>query len=195
MRQWVDDYMVVRKELHEVEPAEGGCILILLAPAQLQVVSLDVISQSCDFIISYGQVEPFGESLEDRHDHGGRRAQPASRCGIGVGGDSERQPAGGVIAHDPVVNALVQVDDAVDRQLRSRIEYLALPDIGRFDLDPAVVGLFDRAICIEVNRGVEDQAPVEVAVRGYIAASSGQSQPQRGFAAYDHAWENMVFLW
>lgn len=53
--QWVDDYMVVRKELHEVEPAEGGCILILLAPAQLQVVSLDVISQSCDFIISYGR--------------------------------------------------------------------------------------------------------------------------------------------
>ena len=53
------DNDVFAVELHIVESAEGGGVLVLLATSEAKVYSLDFICQACNVVLAEGEFEPF----------------------------------------------------------------------------------------------------------------------------------------
>ena len=180
----VDDDDIVLMEFHEVEPAESGRILVLLAAGEGEVLPLDFVRETGRFVVSQGQVHPFGEALEDTNDHGGGRTQAGSGRCVVVGRDPESPRDGPEILHDTLVNAPDEVRGRrkrrVQRAFHVRVAIVGIdPDrLPRLRLDGAVGG--------KVDGGVEDLPPVQVAVRRDVAASSGEAEPERRFAADNH---------
>ena len=160
-------------------------------PDKPDVVALDLEGQAGDVVFAQRQVQPLDEGLDHRHHQRRRRAQARARRRVGVRGHAQRQRAAAVeVAHDAVVDALVQVELPVQRQRGCRIARPGLLLVGGREHQPFVrlAGL-DHGVGVHVDGRVQDQPAVHVAVRRDVGAAAAEAESQGGACADEHGVE------
>ena len=177
--QRIDHHPLVRVELHEVEAAERRRILVLPPAGEADVDRAR--SRRPSRAMSYSPSGRFSHSTKaliidttSVDDEPSPEPGGASVCVVMVSG---KRPAAVEIANDAVVDALVQIEPAVERERRRWLRPPTTPAGPR----PRTArdrrrARFDHRVRVLVDGRIEHQPAVQIAVRRDVGAAAGQAQ-------------------
>ena len=185
--QGIDDDAVAGVEFHEVEPAERGGVLILLAAGQAEVDALDVVGEVRDLVFAQRQRKILRERGHQRDHQGGRRTQAGTWRRIGPRTDAQRRTlAVEIVAADAQVGACEQLHRPGIRIHVAWRDSDACAAIQGFEDHERIAAGIDGRVGVLVDGRVHHATAVQVAVRGDIGAATGQPEAQRRARADDH---------
>ena len=175
--QRIDDDTPGRPKLHDIESTERRGVLIL-TPAGLSIVlALDLKCEARDVVLGQRQRKELAKRLDRRDDEGGRRTQARSRRCIRDRGQTNPWPAQVEIAIHSLINGTMQMQGS-RLSLGTGSHIVDNANVGRSELDCPGAGLFQGGVAIPVNRGVEDEATVGVAIRRHIRSAASKPKAQ-----------------
>ena len=162
-------------EGHEVEPAEHGGVLVLLAALQADVLPLQLVGQLGHLPAGQADALPLADGGYYRDYDRGRPAQAGAGRGLRL---QEHLEAVG----DPEVvgDGLDEVHVPVQGQRAAVQRRLVLPVVGGVHGHGVVPGGGDGAVGVPVDRGVEDGPSLPGGVGVDVGPPAGQAYPQGG---------------
>ncbi|MDZ7782399.1 MAG: hypothetical protein U5K56_05470 [Halioglobus sp.] len=174
-------------KFHEVDPAEGGRVLVLGPAAQSDILTLDLKRQVSDIVLTQRQAQQFRIRGQNRNDHRRRRPQTGTRRRIRPCRDFQRQGLATIeIPHHAVVDTLVQIQQTVVIiGGRCGPTENFLPVIG-LETHALLLPRLDGAEGTEADGRIQYRSSIEVAIGGHITATPGEPQPQGRFGSNAH---------
>ena len=98
-----------------------------------------------------------------------------------------QRTAGIEVADDPVVDPFVQIQPSVERNLRAGFALPCVLLICGDEPDEISLGAgLDHGVGILVDRGIQRQPAIAIAIRRHVGAATAQPQPQRCPGPDDH---------
>ena len=174
--QGIDDHALLRKELHVVQPAERGGVLILTSSGEAEIDALDFERQPGDVIFPKRKLKRGPKGLDEGDDQGGGRPQARSGGNVDRRRHGQRNPDPAAIAlHDMRIDGTVQHQSLADGQPCVGRRRLLFADVaGAENHPPVVVGEY-VGIGETIDRGVQDRPAMLVTIGRQIGAASGET--------------------
>ena len=170
----------IRVELDDVESAERGGVLVLLAPFDAQVVALDLEVQ-LGLLVAVERLSGVGgNDPDDRRRH--RRGTPQSAAG------GRRRPD--IQVHAParpeaVDDRLRQVQHAVISRRMGHVERDIQAEVNRPDADQLVVSRVEGDVRVAIDRAGKDGPGMLHVPVGQVRAAPREADAQRGLRPDD----------
>ena len=158
----VNNHLIVCIKLHKIHTSECRRILVLLTSSHLQILTLNLISQLCDIILTKRQFQPLRKSSHDSHHKSRRRAKPRTcRC-IHMQCDTERKWRMSKIRHYPIVSSSSQNEETFGGQFFRRLTNLKFIAIWSDKFHLAIIKRFDSSICVHIYGRVENSSSIKI---------------------------------
>jgi hypothetical protein len=166
------DVHAIFVELHQVEPAEHGGVLVLLPALEPDLLALQLVGQLGHLVAGHLDAEPLAGGGDDGDYDGGGPSQPGARRGLRL--EEHLETVGDL---EVVGDRLDEVHIAVQRQRATVQGGLELAVVRGVHRHGPVARRRDRAVGVPVDGGVEHSTALLRRVRVDIGPAAGNPYP------------------
>src|SRR5947208_12448733 len=169
------DHDAVGIELNEVQAAEAGRVLVLLADRHFEPVDLDLAGEVGDLLPVHAHVAQHRHRLDQRHRDGAGRSEPGARRYLRGEEEGEAGPDSEVL-DDHLGKVEVTVPD------RRSLERMPVegPVIGGGNLDVVAVVKGEDHVEVLVDRRADDRPAILGVIGLQVGTATRQAEPERG---------------